>query len=333
MADAIPAPANAEGLTSHTQKQPVSAPSYTRQEQLEALAKLREPFPEHQISHRPHVDCAACTASWTHLCDQHPRALCAVCGHNITTAHTDLAYVGHAEATKRLLEVDPFWDWEPMALAPNGLPQLDEFGGMWIRLTVYGMTRFGYGDAVGKHRSPYAVKETIGDAIRNAGMRFGIALDLWMTSDRARAKAEDTATALGGPVSPDARLEQLLAWTQKRWGNRDALLKLLALVDAEELRESLVPDTTPGQMKLFGLLLEDRIAELYQGALEAFGKKITHDWNNLDSTRKNLTQAQDSWPDEIVPSGDAQVCLVDLLENRITELEAAPGGEYQRSAA
>ena len=49
---------------------------------------------------------------------------------------------------------------------------------LWIRLTVAGVTRIGYGHAEGK-KGPDAVKETIGDSIRNAAMRFGVALDLW----------------------------------------------------------------------------------------------------------------------------------------------------------
>lgn len=49
---------------------------------------------------------------------------------------------------------------------------------MWIRLTVCGVTRLGYGDAQGKTGGD-AMKERIGDALRNAAMRFGAALDLW----------------------------------------------------------------------------------------------------------------------------------------------------------
>jgi hypothetical protein len=80
--------------------------------------------------------------------------------------------VGHAATTDRLLAVDPEWSWEPFALDVNGLPALDGRGNLWIRLTVCGMTRIGVGD--GK-----SAKEIVGDAIRNAAMRFGVALDLW----------------------------------------------------------------------------------------------------------------------------------------------------------
>src|SRR5215203_4872391 len=83
-----------------------------------------------------------------------------------------LDYVGHAAVTDRLLAVDPTWSWEPFSLDPRGLPALDQDNNLWIRLTINGVTRPGVGD--GKN-----MKERIGDAIRNAAMRFGVALDLW----------------------------------------------------------------------------------------------------------------------------------------------------------
>lgn len=93
-----------------------------------------------------------------------------------------LEYVGHAVTTARLLDVDPEWTWAPVAHDERGLPRVDENGGLWITLTVCGVTRLGYGDAAGK-KGPNAVKEAIGDAIRNAAMRFGVALDLWAKED------------------------------------------------------------------------------------------------------------------------------------------------------
>src|SRR6059058_5236719 len=83
-----------------------------------------------------------------------------------------LDYVGHAAVTDRLLAVDPHWSWEPVAFDENGLPAFDARKNLWIRLTICGVTRYGVGDGA-------SVKECIGDAIRNAAMRFGVALDLW----------------------------------------------------------------------------------------------------------------------------------------------------------
>jgi hypothetical protein len=87
-----------------------------------------------------------------------------------------LDYVGHAATTDRLLQVDTDWTWEPFAVDAAGLPALSKDGDLWIRLTVAGVTRIGVGD--GKN-----MKERIGDAIRNAAMRFGVALDLWAKED------------------------------------------------------------------------------------------------------------------------------------------------------
>lgn len=111
-----------------------------------------------------------------------------------------LDYVGHADVTSRLLEVDPEWNWEPVASDEHGLPVFDHDGsdrpvGLWIRLTVGGVTRLGYGSCPSNQND--AVKVLIGDALRNAAMRFGVALDLWAKGDRADPSAEN-ATASGG---------------------------------------------------------------------------------------------------------------------------------------
>jgi hypothetical protein len=87
-------------------------------------------------------------------------------------------FVGHADVTDRLLAVDPQWNWEPLGFDTFGSPAFDGNGGLWIKLTVGEVTRLGYGHADNK-KGGDAVKEAIGDAIRNAAMRFGVALDLW----------------------------------------------------------------------------------------------------------------------------------------------------------
>ena len=103
-------------------------------------AALRAPFPPEQIGH-------------------------------LKKAGTLLAFVGHAHVTDRLLEVDNAWSWQPMGTR-DGIPQLDEHGNLWIRLYVLDTETIGVGDGV-------SMKEKIGDAIRNAAMRRGVALDLW----------------------------------------------------------------------------------------------------------------------------------------------------------
>lgn len=144
----------------------------------QTAAQLRAPFPAEKIGKLPKVTCGDCSAK-DKKCDRHTKRTCRICKAWVSTAHAHLDFVGHADVTDRLLKVDPLWNWEPLSLTDAGLPAMDGNNGMWIRLTVAGVTRLGYGDAGGK-RGANAVKETIGDAIRNAAMRFGVALDMWM---------------------------------------------------------------------------------------------------------------------------------------------------------
>lgn len=149
-------------------------------------AKLREEFPASQVSKLPKNVAKEGNASNCNICHGY---------HRHAAVHLD--YVGHAEVTNRLLTVDPLWQWEPMALTAEGLPAFKMAGaspvGLWIRLTVGGVTRLGFGSVEpGKFE---AEKELIGDAIRNASMRFGVALDLWAKSDLHAAANDDTPPA------------------------------------------------------------------------------------------------------------------------------------------
>ena len=161
-------------------------------------SKLREPFPADAIGKLPKVSCGACTnaaksagrAADKH-CDRHVVRECPVCHNYLTTGHIHLDYVGHAAATARLLDVDPDWTWRPFdGDEISALPPVMREQGLWIMLTVAGVTRPGFGDAQGK-TGPNAVKECIGDAIRNAAMRFGMALDLWSKEDISSITSTD----------------------------------------------------------------------------------------------------------------------------------------------
>jgi hypothetical protein len=138
---------------------------------LDLLAKLRDPFPAEAISKLPKGVAKEGDAQACNICHGY---------HRRASVHLD--YVGHAALTARLLDVDPEWNWEPFALDDRGLPALERNQdgnpvGLWIRLTVAGLTRPGYGSV--ESAKSEAVKELIGDALRNAAMRFGAALDLW----------------------------------------------------------------------------------------------------------------------------------------------------------
>ncbi len=162
---------------------------------LDALKELLQPFPDNEIGKLPRVTCPDCSKR---RCQKHHKAKCGTCKAYVSTQHIHIDFVGHADLTRRLLEVDPLWSWEPMAFDESGLPAMRERNGMlnmWIRLTVGGVTRPGVG-TVGSGK-PDVEKELIGNALRNAAMRFGAALDLWSKSER------ETGTSIDAPDAPD----------------------------------------------------------------------------------------------------------------------------------
>jgi hypothetical protein len=160
------------------------------------LAFMREPFPDHQVSKLPKGTQAQ------NKCPAEEKRNCAVCGgwHHPKIRHLD--YVGHAAVTDRLLDCDPAWSWEPLAIDEKGFPRFDESGGLWIRLTVCGVTRLGYGNAIYSANKDVGSreKEVIGDAIRNAAMRFGAALEMWHKGDlHLPEPAEEEETKIKSP--------------------------------------------------------------------------------------------------------------------------------------
>ncbi|MER8002998.1 hypothetical protein [Streptomyces sp. NPDC095613] len=326
MAAAIEAPADntAEGPTSHTQNQ------------LDALEILRRPFQPNQISKLPKISCGQCNKAPYKVCDKHTRQRCDLCASTLTTAHIHLDYVGHAELTGRLLEADPLWTWEPMAFDADGLPRFDQNGGLWIRLTVAGHTRIGYGDSQGK-TGPNAVKEAIGDALRNAGMRFGAALDLWSKTDMAKAAAEKEE--LTAEPSREDRLDDLYSLMQKRWGHLEGLRAVKVQVGEENFHESQVHDAQ-GTLRLFGELIDDRIRELLDTQKkEQFLRRVRKGWDEPATVEKLLAEAREKrLTDHEVPAGKDKVPtrIEDLLTGRLAELtpnnDESGGSEREANA-
>ena len=167
-------------------------------EKLTGLALLRAPFPANQISKLPKP-----TKQQTEILRNDSRVgiRCNLCGgwHHRDVIHLD--YVGHAALTDRLLDSDPSWNWEPFSIDSNGLPMIKN-GELWIKLTVCGITRPGVGDA-GDKTGPNATKEMIGDAIRNAAMRFGAALDLWHKGDLHVDEIDNGDKSTNKPIESD----------------------------------------------------------------------------------------------------------------------------------
>lgn len=201
------------------------------------LALLRVPFEAHHISKLPKP-----------YKSDSPKENCKECGgyHGLPAMHLD--YVGHAALTDRLLDADPNWSWEFVAVDPVGNPVIDKDGGMWIRLTVCGVTRLGYGDAQGK-TGGNAMKERIGDALRNAAMRFGAALDLWHKGDlHADEEGEEKVSAkpAAPPAVPnfDAEIKAMrncgsLPALAKVWEKFDAKTKHALAPTKEECKEQI----------------------------------------------------------------------------------------------
>lgn len=91
-----------------------------------------------------------------------------------------LDFVGHADVTKMLIEIDPLWTWEPVAFDTDGLPAYRVENGMahmagWLE--IHGVRRLGIGSVA--HNKPDLLKELASDFLRNAAMRFGVCLSLW----------------------------------------------------------------------------------------------------------------------------------------------------------
>jgi hypothetical protein len=170
-----------------------------KQEQQDAL---RAPFPKEQIQKLP-------------------------------TGGLQLDYVSHAWVTDRLLQVDSAWGWKPLAFTDAGLPAFDSNGGLWIELTVCGVTRYGYGEPQGRDKFDQT-KGAIGNAIRNAAMRFGVALDLWAKEQPAPVESKPVPKAT----------KTLSTATQKmieRIGNAGSLVELsevVPLIQGGEFTES-----------------------------------------------------------------------------------------------
>jgi hypothetical protein len=174
------------------------------------LRRLREPFPPETIGKLPRVTCGDCSKK---QCQRHQRARCNVCQAYVSTQHIHLDFVGHAAITDRLLNVDLRWRWDPIAYDDRGAPLLERDSkgnpvGMWIVLTVAGMSRIGYGSV--EPGKPDPQKELIGDALRNAGMRFGMALELWHKGDLPHDDAQEPEPSPQVPADPRT-LAELMA--------------------------------------------------------------------------------------------------------------------------
>ena len=115
----------------------------------------------------------------------------------------NLAYVSHADITRILIEVDPLWSWQPIEWV-NGRPAIHVENGiatMWGTLTLLGKSMIGVG-SVRADKQDHE-KEVVGDFLRNAAMRFGIAISLWSKQDWS-----DNTTITSLPAAQARRAEE-----------------------------------------------------------------------------------------------------------------------------
>ncbi len=112
-----------------------------------------------------------------------------------------LDYVGHAEITRILTEIDPLWKLEPLKIDDDGLPAYRVENGMahmMGALTLLGHTRLGVGSA--PHNKQDLLKELWSDLIRNCSMRFGIAVSLWSKEEWGGDTAPTSAPKKKAPA-------------------------------------------------------------------------------------------------------------------------------------
>jgi hypothetical protein len=150
----------------------------------------------------------------------------------LPTGGVQLDYVSHAWVTDRLLEVDPEWTWKPLAFDSEGLPKFDSNGGLWIELTVCGVTRYGYGEPQGRDKFDQT-KGAIGNALRNAAMRFGVALDLWA---RELPSTKTESAPVEKPARPAKKLPANVPAASSEDVIAEAYVQIGLAADADSLK-------------------------------------------------------------------------------------------------
>lgn len=279
----------------------------TARTQEEALKFLREEVPAHQVGKKPKLNCRECGRKGGNgECPQHKKARCPECKQWISTAHVHLDFFGHAEATDRLLDADLEWNWEPLARTPEGLPLFDKTGGLWIKLTVAGVTRIGYGTADnggGFKNEGDVIKEIIGDAIRNGSMRFGVALNLWAKSDlhadeheyadvQQLPKQQKTRKAAQGSVQRSKPAEPDGEWT----GGDAPMADVPATMAQLNMLNTLV------SKKRGNLPREQRLAFVAQGA----GRPLESSKDLTKREASSLIERLNAMPDFVPPPSEEQ---------------------------
>lgn len=170
---------------------------------------LRKAFAEGQIGQLPRVTCKDCSNK---RCSAHKYTKCKDCGAYTSPQHIHLPFVAHAIVTDRLNHDAPGWYFTIDTVK-------DSNDGEHV-LAVVGTMHIGdkaipeIGEPNVKSFYGTELQSAIGNFIRRAAMRFGVAIDLWMkeeavhveTSGEGAPPSERRPTRATGakPPSPDA---------------------------------------------------------------------------------------------------------------------------------
>lgn len=176
---------------------------------------------------------------------------------------TTLDFVGHADITRILIEIDPHWTIEPAMVDLNGLPAVVVTGnmvqaGFWM--TLLGQSRYCVGSVEERKADRY--KELLSDGIRNGAMRFGISLHLW-----TKAEWDDLGAT---PAKPDTRNKK----PEKdfvRPASPDAIKKFVAVCGENNLDHDQVADHAG--VNLAGIVTTEDLVKLRESFKALKGTK------------------------------------------------------------
>jgi len=307
-------------------------------------AALMADFTGEQIGHKPATWCKGCSAAVRNKtgrsCGEHKAVKCGKCKTTVTEAHACLDFVGHADVRARLCEVDPEWSWAPFEFPGAGSVILSDGQpvGLWITLTVGGVSKPGYG-SVDKGK-PEAMKELIGDALRNAGLSFGIAWKLWAKGERNGGE--------GGRADAGAETWDNATPAQARNGNgqQRGQVSRPARTAPAQASDEIDPDAQAFADEAHQARSVAEMEGIHQRAREA--GKLTRMVANpasggkgklaiyLDWRRKQLKEVDDALSDLSVAAAEAGMSPADLdgflAEVCATDLESATAAQLREAA-
>ena len=305
-------------------------------------AALMADFSDEAIGHKPATWCKACAKAVRdragRSCGDHKEIRCKKCRTKITEAHTCLDFVGHADVRARLLA-----KWTRSGLgnrssSPSTGSLILSDGspvGLWIHLTVGGVTRPGYGSC--DKGKPEAIKELIGDALRNAGLSFGIAWKLWAKGERTGSDGEDSGqqSAADCSTTPSPARPPRRQRAPRGQVARPAAQAVAAAPDDGE------PDQDAQQYadQAHGATTLGEVEEIHQKAREAgkigafirspssgkTGKLAVY----IDWKRKQLKDVEAAWEELNAAAGKHRTGITDL-EN---EFKIKTGAEMETATA